>query len=64
MDGPTPVLYPGEFGSYENYIAARADGVRAARGTSRLGITGLLAKTDEDEGGGESQWPFTRSDTS
>ena len=42
-----------EFGSYENYITARVDGVRATRGTSRLEITGLFAKTDEDGDGGE-----------
>ena len=53
MNDPIPMLNPAEFGSYGNYIAARIDGVRATRGTSRLEITGLLAKTDEDEVGGE-----------
>ena len=53
MDGPIPMLNLDEFGSYENYIAARVDGVRATRGTSRLEIIGLLAKTDEDEDGEE-----------
>ena len=53
MDGPIPMLNLDEFGSYENYIAARVDGVRATRGTSRLEIIGLLAKTDEDEDGGK-----------
>ena len=31
MDDPIPTLNPAEFGSYENYIAARVDGVRATR---------------------------------
>ena len=53
MDGPIPMPNPDEFGSYKNYIAARVDGARATRGTSRLEITGLLAKTDEDEDGEE-----------
>ena len=53
MDDPIPALNPAEFGSYENYIAARVNGVRAIRGTSRLEIIGLFAKTDEDEDGGE-----------
>ena len=53
MDDPIPALNPAEFGSYENFIAARVGGVRATRGTSRLEITGLLAKTDEDEDGGK-----------
>ena len=53
MDDPIPILNPSEFGSYENYIAAQDDGVKATRGTSRLGIIGLHAKTDEDEDGEE-----------
>ena len=53
MDDPIPSPNPAEFGSYENYIAARVDGVRATRGTSRLEITGFFAKTDEDEDGCE-----------
>ena len=52
-DDPIPTLNPAEFSSYVNCIAARVDGVRATRGTSRLEIIGLLAKTDEDVDGGE-----------
>ena len=48
-----PTLDPAEFGSYDNYVAARVGGVRAARGKSRTRIIGLYAKTDEDEDGGE-----------
>ena len=53
MYDPIPTLNLAEFGSCENYIAARVDRVRTTRGTSRLGIIGLFAKTDEDEDGGE-----------
>ena len=32
MAGPTPELGPAEFGSFPNYLAAQAEGQRAARG--------------------------------
>ena len=53
MDVPIPTPNPAEFGLFENYIADRVDGVRETRGTNRLRIIGLFAKTDEDEDGGE-----------
>ena len=51
MDDPIPMPSPAEFGSYENYLAALVNGARAARGTSRLEITGHLTETDENEDG-------------
>ena len=53
MGDPIPMLNPAEYGSYENCLSGRVDGVRTARGTSRLEITGHIAETDEDEDGGE-----------
>ena len=53
MDDPIPKLISAEFGSYDSNIVARIGGVRATRGTSRLEIAGVHAKTDEDEDGGE-----------
>ena len=47
MDDPIPTPNPAEFGSFENYIADRVDGVRATRGTNRLRVIGLFAKTDD-----------------
>ena len=61
MDDPIPMLNPAEFGSYENSLAARVEGFRAARGTSRLDIIGHFAETDEDEDGGEG--PVTTDKT-
>ena len=53
MDDLIPMPTPAEFGSYENYLAARVDGVRAARGTSRLEVICHFAEIDEDEDGGK-----------
>ena len=53
MDGPIPTPNAAEFGSYENCLAARIDGIGATQGLSRAEIAGQFAKTDEDEDGGE-----------
>ena len=53
MDDSIPMPNPAEFGLYGNYLAAWVGGVRAARGTSRLEISGHLTETDEDEDGEE-----------
>ena len=53
MDNPIPAINPAEFGSYENYLASRVDGIKATRRISRTGTTGQFAKTDEDEDGGK-----------
>ena len=45
MNDPIPVLNPAEFGSYENYLAARVDGIRATRGMSRAEAIGQFANT-------------------
>ena len=52
MDGPVPAINAAKFGSYENSLAARVDGIRATREISRAGTIGRLAKTDEDKDGG------------
>ena len=53
MGDPIHTPNSAEFGSYENYLAARVGGIRATRGMSRVEITGHFAKTDGDEDGGE-----------
>ena len=51
MDDLTSTLNPAEFGSCENYLAARVDWIRATRGMSRAEKIVQFAKTDEDKGG-------------
>lgn len=52
MDDPIPTPNPAEFSSYESFLAARVDGIRATRGMSRAETTGRFAKTFEDRDGG------------
>ena len=53
MANPIPTTNPADYGSFPNYLAARVDGPRAAWGMSRTETTGLFAKTEEGEHGGE-----------
>ena len=61
MDDLIPTPNPTEFGSFESYIAARVDGFRATRGTSRLEIIDLFAKTDEDGDCGEESMAIDKT---
>ena len=53
MDDAASTAHPNEFGSFQNYLAAWVEGLRAARETSRTETTGRFAKTEEDEDGSE-----------
>ena len=47
MDILIPALNPAEFGSFENYLAARIGGIRATLGTGRREFSGQDAKIVE-----------------
>ena len=53
MDDAASTAHPNEFGSFQNYLAAWVEGLRAARETSRTETTGRFAKTEKDEDGSE-----------